>query len=41
MKTKTGFFSQFTDEQMKRQYRANADQLAGMASKAIKTGKKI
>ncbi len=35
---KTGFFAQFTDEQMKAQYKKNARQLADMAK--VAQGKK-
>lgn len=38
---KTGFFSQFTDEQMKAQYRANLVSLQQMYDRAKKTGKKV
>ena len=40
MKTTT-FFSQFTDEQIKRQYKSNLEGLTKMLNKAILTGKKV
>lgn len=35
------FFEQFTEEQMKTQYRRNAEGLTKMADKAVRTGKKV
>jgi hypothetical protein len=36
-----GFFSQFSEAQMKSQYRANYETLKWMLEKAIRTGKKV
>lgn len=36
-----GFFSQFSSEQIKKQYRCNYDCFVKMRDKAIKTGKKV
>lgn len=38
---KTGFFAQFTPEQMRKAYGRNAIGLVQMADKAVKTGKKV
>ena len=35
------FFSQFTESQIKAQYKANLKGLQGMLSKSIQTGKKV
>lgn len=37
----TGFFAQFTTDQIKRQYRRNTEMLVTMADKAVRTGKKV
>jgi hypothetical protein len=35
------FFAQFTDEQIKAQYKKNAEGIRQMLNKAISTGKKV
>lgn len=38
---KVPFFSQFTEEQIRKQVKANAEGLRKMEAKAVKTGKKV
>ena len=39
--TKTNFFSQFSDEQIKKQYKANYQGILKLKQKAEKTGEKV